>query len=192
MHWEWNAWRHAGRRRSSSCGWKGLRQTEQSGEDLGRTEREDARENSGSASTSAALSLSENPESAVEEGEPDRLGSGSGGGGGGGAAATDELRRREERRRRRRWMKAEAMKTKAIMAEMIKRLGLRDKEAELLVASGKASSAGGRCLRGRCEGGADGGGRGIVEREAIASRLIWFASLLLSALYISDNFQNAL
>ena len=74
-------------------------------------------------------------------------------GGSGGAAATEDERRREDRKRRRRWMEADATKTKATMAEMMKRLGLRDIAAEL-VAPPEASAVGGKFLRGRSEGGA--------------------------------------
>lgn len=46
MQWRWKAWRQVGRRRRSSRGRKGERQTAQSG-DLGRTAEGDERETSG-------------------------------------------------------------------------------------------------------------------------------------------------
>jgi hypothetical protein len=57
MHSAWNACRQAGKRRSSALGSNGERQTAQSGDDLGRDAKEDARVNIGSASINASVLL---------------------------------------------------------------------------------------------------------------------------------------
>lgn len=121
---------------------------------------------------SAFLSWSERPEleaaavAAAEDEEKEESGRRSWrSGGAGGAAETEEDRRREERKRRSRWIEADATKTKAMMAEMMRRLGLRDteeeeeKDDEVVVVVEPRGSVGGKCLRGLSEG--EGGGVGL-------------------------------
>lgn len=119
---------------------------------------------------SAFLSWSERPEleaaavAAAEDEEKEESGRRSWrSGGAGGAAETEEDRRREERKRRSRWIEADATKTKAMMAEMMRRLGLRDTEEEeddeVVVVVEPRGSVGGKCLRGLSEG--EGGGVGL-------------------------------
>lgn len=119
------------------------------------------------------MSWSERPEleaaavAAAEDEEKEESGRRSwrsgGAGGAGGAAETAEDRRREERKRRSRWIEADATKTKAMMAEMMRRLGLRDTEEEeddeVVVVVEPRGSVGGKCLRGLSEG--EGGGVGL-------------------------------
>lgn len=111
-HWEWKAWRQAGRRRSSSSGRKLERQTAQSRDwDFGDEERvKMGREE---------MSLSRSDGSG-RSGETGRAGRGEGG-----ADETEEEGgdREREIRRRRRWIEAEAVMTKAMMATIMRRLG---------------------------------------------------------------------
>lgn len=116
MQREWNAWRHEGRRRSSSRGSNGERHTAQSSDDEGLAAAMEESEKSGRESMTSFGSESDdgdviNEDGLVEEEEEER-------------ALSNGAERERERKRRRRWIDAMAAMANARMTAMMRMLGL--------------------------------------------------------------------